>query len=130
MSVKQGIISAVVFLCIIIGVTFYIQSLRADLEKSERNNQLLQQSIEQQSLTIDQMEQSYSKILNLNAEISENINKVNDNIRKYQNTVTQKTDQLSKVAIGKSSLTEKIINDATTKQLKCFELITRGQKCD
>lgn len=130
MSVKQGIISAVVFLCIIIGVTFYIQSLRADLEKSERNNQLLQQSIEQQSLTIDQMEQSYSKILNLNAEISENINKVNDNIRKYQNTVTQKTDQLSKVAVGKSSLTEKIINDATTKQLKCFELITRGQKCD
>ena len=130
MSIKQGIISAVVFLCVVIGVTFYIQSLRADLEKSERNNQLLQQSIEQQSLTIDQMEQSYSKILNLNAEISENINKVNDNIRKYQNTITQKTDQLAKVAVGKSSLTEKIINDATTKQLKCFELITRGQKCD
>lgn len=130
MSIKQGIISAVVFLCVVIGVTFYIQSLRADLEKSERNNQLLQQSIEQQSLTIDQMEKSYSKILNLNAEISENINKVNDNIRKYQNTITQKTDQLAKVAVGKSSLTEKIINDATTKQLKCFELITRGQKCD
>lgn len=130
MSIKQGIISAIVFLCIVIGVTFYIQSLRADLEKSEHNNQLLQQSIEQQSLTIDQMEQSYNKILNLNAEISENINKVNDNIRKYQNTVTQKTDQLSKVAVGKSSLTEKIINDATEKQLKCFELITRGKKCD
>ena len=130
MSIKQGIISAVVFLCVVIGATFYIQSLSEKKKKSERNNQLLQQSIEQQSLTIDQMEKSYSKILNLNAEISENINKVNDNIRKYQNTITQKTDQLAKVAVGKSSLTEKIINDATTKQLKCFELITRGQKCD
>ena len=61
----------VAFSVVILILGLYCKSLKADLEISEQNNKILENSIKVQDETISKLKDDYSKIQNANSELNE-----------------------------------------------------------
>ena len=65
----------ITFSVIILALGLYCKSLKTDLEISEQNNKILENSIKVQDETISKLKDDYSKIQSANSELNELYNK-------------------------------------------------------
>lgn len=61
----------IAFSVVILALGLYCKSLKADLEISEQNNKILENSIKVQDETISKLKDDYSKIQSANSELNE-----------------------------------------------------------
>ena len=61
----------VTFSVVILILCLYCKSLKSDLEISEQNNKILENSIKVQDETISKLKDDYSKIQSANSELNE-----------------------------------------------------------
>ena len=97
----------VTFSVVILILGLYCKSLKSDLEISEQNNKILENSIKVQDETISKLKDDYSKIQSANSELNELYNsqmkrfQIQDAINSFENTL--KTDSVKSKESSKSS---------------------------
>ena len=97
----------ITFSVVILALGLYCKLLKADLEISEQNNKILENSIKVQDETISKLKDDYSKIQSANSELNELYNsqmkrfQIHDAINSFENTL--KTDSVKSKESSKSS---------------------------
>jgi hypothetical protein len=120
----------VIFLIIaaaIAGGYFYIDGLKKDNEILKLNQAKLEDSIETQAIVIEQQKEDFKEIKKANDDIVKQnqilANSIDELRSKFEkvNGLGEKRD-LGKLALEKTSLVEKIINNATENAHRCMEI--------
>ena len=129
----------VTFSVVILALGLYCKSLKADLEVSEQNNKILENSIKVQDETISKLKDDYSKIQSANSELNELYNsqmkrfQIQNAINSFENnlkseTVSTVSNEVSS-AVSKSSK-ECLVSEHKTKvQYSIYECY-KNPKCD
>ena len=84
----------------IFALGLYCKSLKADLEVSEQNNKILENSIKVQDETISKLKDDYSKIQSANSELNELYNsqmkrfQIRDAINSFENNLKSESAEL------------------------------------
>ena len=87
----------ITFSVVILILGLYCKSLKADLEVSEQNNKILENSIKVQDETISKLKDDYSKIQSANSELNELYNsqmkrfQIHDAINSFENNLKSKS---------------------------------------
>jgi len=122
------LIIAGVMLAIVLGAAFYIKNLRADLKVQEQNVLELKRVKDKQQAVIAQQKIDYSKIILINKLLvknSEKLQKDNEALnKKFNYTAAGHSRDLGAITRVKPALINKIVNTATDKVNRCFELAT------
>ena len=123
----------VTFSVVILILGLYCKSLKADLEVSEQNNEILKNSLKVQDETISKLKDDYSKIQSANSELNELYNsqmkrfQIQNAINSFENTL--KTDSVKSKESSKSSK-ECLVSERKTKvQYSIYECY-KDPKCD
>ena len=121
----------VTFSVVILILGLYCKSLKSDLEISEQNNKILENSIKVQDETISKLKDDYSKIQSANSELNELYKnqmkrfQIHDAINSFENNLKSKTVS----AVSKSSK-ECLVSEHKTKvQYSIYECY-KDPKCD
>lgn len=99
----------IVLSAIILALGVYCKSLKSDLEVSEQNNKILENSIKVQDETISKLKDDYSKIQSANSELNELYNsqmkrfQIQDAINSFENNLKSKTVSTVSNKVSKSS---------------------------
>ena len=123
----------VTFSMIILALGLYCKSLKSDLEISEQNNKILENSIKVQDETISKLKDDYSKIQSANSELNELYNsqmkrfQIKDAINSFENTL--KTDSVNSKESTKSSKECLVPEHKTKVQYSIYECY-KDPKCD
>lgn len=109
----------------------YVKGLRSDLEVEKANNSKLVSSVEMQKEVIEQQRIDFENFKVVSANLQKILSQQEESIRKLENKFTQKANgdsrDLGKLAIAKPGLIKNIINKATVKVNRCFELATGAE---
>lgn len=125
----------VTFSVVILILGLYCKSLKSDLEISEQNNKILENSIKVQDETISKLKDDYSKIQSANSELNELYQnqmkrvQIQNAINSFENNL--KSDTVSTVSnvVSKSSK-ECLVSEHKTKvQYSIYECY-KDPKCD
>lgn len=119
---------------IFLFLVFYIYYLRSShrIETLIRENEQLQQTIEQQKRAIESIKQDYAKIVEIRDELNQKIvetQKDTEELRKKLYRENEGKKSLEQLATKKTNLIQKLVNRGTEKALKCLELITEDKEC-
>lgn len=121
----------ITFSVVILALGLYCKSLKADLEISEQNNKILENSIKVQDETISKLKDDYSKIQSANSELNELYQnqmkrvQIQNAINSFENNL--KTETVS--TVSKSSR-ECLVSEHKTKvQYSIYECY-KDPKCD
>ena len=93
----------------IFALGLYCKLLKSDLEISEQNNKILENSIKVQDETISKLKDDYSKIQSANSELNELYNsqmkrfQIHDAINSFENNLKSKTVSTASNVVSKSS---------------------------
>ncbi len=123
----------ITFSVIILALGLYCKSLKTDLEISEQNNKILENSIKVQDETISKLKDDYSKIQSANSELNELYNsqmkrfQIHDAINSFENTL--KTDSVKSKESSKSSK-ECLVSEHKTKVQYSIYKCYKDPKCD
>ena len=123
----------IAFSVVILALGLYCKSLKADLEISEQNNKILENSIKVQDETISKLKDDYSKIQSANSELNELYNsqmkrfQIHDAINSFENTL--KTDSVKSKESSKSSK-ECLVSEHKTKVQYSIYKCYKDPKCD
>lgn len=129
----------VTFSVVILILGLYCKSLKSDLEISEQNNKILENSIKVQDETISKLKDDYSKIQSANSELNELYNsqmkrvQIQNAINSFENNLKSKTvstvsNEVSS-SVSKSSK-ECLVSEHKTKvQYSIYECY-KDPKCD
>lgn len=123
----------ITFSVVILALGLYCKSLKADLEISEQNNKILENSIKVQDETISKLKDDYSKIQSANSELNELYNsqmkrfQIHDAINSFENTL--KTDSVNSKESSKSSK-ECLVPEHKTKVQYSIYKCYKDPKCD
>ena len=123
----------ITFSVVILALGLYCKSLKADLEISEQNNKILENSIKVQDETISKLKDDYSKIQSANSELNELYNsqikrfQIHDAINSFENTL--KTDSVKSKESSKSSK-ECLVPEHKTKVQYSIYKCYKDPKCD
>ena len=125
----------VTFSVLILALGLYCKSLKADLEISEQNNKILENSIKVQDETISKLKDDYSKIQSANSELNELYNsqmkrvQIHDAINSFENNL--KSESVSTVSneVSKSSK-ECLVSEHKTKVQYSIYKCYKDPKCD
>ena len=125
----------VTFSVLILILGLYCKSLKSDLEISEQNNKILENSIKVQDETISKLKDDYSKIQSANSELNELYQnqmkrvQIHDAINSFENNLKSKTVSAVSNAVSKSSK-ECLVSEHKTKvQYSIYECY-KDPKCD
>lgn len=125
----------ITFSVIILALGLHCKSLKADLEVSEQNNKILENSIKVQDETISKLKDDYSKIQSANSELNELYQnqmkrvQIHDAINSFENNLKSKTVSTVSNSVSKSSK-ECLVSEHKTKvQYSIYECY-KGPKCD
>ena len=125
----------VTFSVVILILCLYCKSLKSDLEISEQNNKILENSIKVQDETISKLKDDYSKIQSANSELNELYQnqmkrvQIHDAINSFENNLKSKTVSAVSNAVSKSSK-ECLVSEHKTKvQYSIYECY-KDPKCD
>ena len=125
----------ITFSVLILALGVYCKSLKADLEVSEQNNKILENSIKVQDETISKLKDDYSKIQNANSELNELYQnqmkrvQIQNAINSFENNLKSKTASTVSNAVSKSSK-ECLVSEHKTKvQYSIYECY-KNPKCD
>ena len=120
----------------IFALGLYCKSLKADLEISEQNNKILENSIKVQDETISKLKDDYYKIQSANSELNELYNsqmkrfQIHDTINSFENNLKSKSAELVESKESSKSSKECLVSEHKTKvQYSIYECY-KNPKCD
>lgn len=127
----------VTFSVVILILGLYCKSLKSDLEISEQNNKILENSIKVQDETISKLKDDYSKIQSANSELNELYNsqmkrfQIQDAINSFENNLKSKSAELVETKESTKSSKECLVTKPKKVKVqysiyKCY----KDPKCD
>lgn len=125
----------VTFSVVILILGLYCKSLKADLEISEQNNKILENSIKVQDETISKLKDDYSKIQSANSELNELYQnqmkrvQIQNAINSFENNLKSKTVSTVSNEVSKSSK-ECLVSEHNTKVQYSIYKCYKDPKCD
>ena len=126
----------ITFSVIILALGLYCKSLKSDLEVSEQNNKILENSIKVQNETISKLKDDYSKIQSANSELNELYQnqmkrvQIQNAINSFENNLKSKTAELVESKESTKSSKECLVSEHKTKvQYSIYECY-KDPKCD
>lgn len=123
----------VTFSVVILILGLYCKSLKSDLEISEQNNKILENSLKVQDETISKLKDDYSKIQSANSELNELYKnqmkrfQIHDAINSFENNLKSKTAELTK---SSKSSKECLVSEHKTKVQYSIYKCYKDPKCD
>ena len=126
----------ITFSVIILVLGLYCKSLKADLEVSEQNNKILENSIKVQDETISKLKDDYSKIQSANSELNELYNsqmkrfQIKDAINSFENNLKSKSAELVESKESTKSSKECLVSEHKTKVQYSIYKCYKDPKCD
>ena len=126
----------IAFSVVILALGLYCKSLKADLEVSEQNNKILENSIKVQDETISKLKDDYSKIQSANSELNELYNsqmkrfQIHDAINSFENNLKSKTSELVESKESTKSSKECLVTEHKTKVQYSIYKCYKDSKCD
>ena len=126
----------ITFSVVILALGLYCKSLKADLEISEQNNKILENSIKVQDETISKLKDDYSKIQSANSELNELYNsqmkrfQIHDAINSFENNLKSKTAELVESKESSKSSKECLVTEHKTKVQYSIYKCYKDSKCD
>ena len=126
----------IAFSVVILALGLYCKSLKADLEVSEQNNKILENSIKVQDETISKLKDDYSKIQSANSELNELYNsqmkrfQIKDAINSFENNLKSKTSELVESKESTKSSKECLVSEHKTKVQYSIYKCYKDPKCD
>ena len=125
----------VTFSVVILILGLYCKSLKSDLEISEQNNKILENSIKVQDETISKLKDDYSKIQSANSELNELYNsqmkrvQIQNAINSFENNLKSKTVSTVSNTVSKLSKECLVPEHKTKVQYSIYECY-KDPKCD
>lgn len=125
----------IAFSVVILALGLYCKSLKADLEVSEQNNKILENSLKVQDETISKLKDDYSKIQSANSELNELYKnqmkrfQIHDAINSFENNLKSKTVSVDSNEVSKSSK-ECLVPEHKTKVQYSIYKCYKDSKCD
>ena len=126
----------ITFSVVILALGLYCKSLKADLEISEQNNKILENSIKVQDETISKLKDDYSKIQSANSELNELYNsqmkrfQIHDAINSFENNLKSKSAELVESKESTKSSKECLVSEHKTKVQYSIYKCYKDPKCD
>ena len=126
----------IAFSVVILALGLYCKSLKTDLEISEQNNKILENSIKVQDETISKLKDDYSKIQSANSELNELYNsqmkrfQIHDAINSFENNLKSKTSELVESKESTKSSKECLVSEHKTKVQYSIYKCYKDPKCD
>ena len=126
----------IAFSVVILALGLYCKSLKADLEISEQNNKILENSIKVQDETISKLKDDYSKIQSANSELNELYNsqmkrfQIHDAINSFENNLKTKSAELVESKESTKSSKECLVTEHKTKVQYSIYKCYKDSKCD
>ena len=126
----------IAFSVVILALGLYCKSLKADLEVSEQNNKILENSIKVQDETISKLKDDYSKIQSANSELNELYNsqmkrfQIHDAINSFENNLKSKSAELVESKESTKSSKECLVSEHKTKVQYSIYKCDNEPKCD
>ena len=126
----------IVFSVVILALGLYCKSLKTDLEVSEQNNKILENSIKVQDETISKLKDDYSKIQSANSELNELYNsqmkrfQIKDAINSFENNLKSKSAELVESKESTNSSKECLVTEHKTKVQYSIYKCYKDPKCD
>lgn len=123
----------IAFSVVILALGLYCKSLKADLEVSEQNNKILENSIKVQDETISKLKDDYSKIQSANSELNELYNsqmkrfQIHDAINSFENNLKSETVETKE---STKSSKECLVSEHKTKVQYSIYKCYKDSKCD
>ena len=123
----------IAFSVVILALGLYCKSLKADLEISEQNNKILENSLKVQDETISKLKDDYSKIQSANSELNELYKnqmkrfQIHDAINSFENNLKSETAELTK---SSKSSKECLVSEHKTKVQYSIYKCYKDPKCD
>ena len=123
----------IAFSVVILALGLYCKSLKADLEISEQNNKILENSIKVQDETISKLKDDYSKIQSANSELNELYNnqmkrfQIHDAINSFENNLKSKSAESKE---SSKSSKECLVSEHKTKVQYSIYKCYKDSKCD
>ena len=124
---------------VVFALGLYCKSLKSDLEISEQNNKILENSIKVQDETISKLKDDYSKIQSANSELNELYNsqmkrfQIQDAINSFENNLksnsVKSADSVESKESSKSSK-ECLVTEHKTKVQYSIYKCYKDPKCD
>ena len=126
----------VTFSVVILILGLYCKSLKSDLEISEQNNKILENSIKVQDETISKLKDDYSKIQSANSELNELYQnqmkriQIQNAINSFENNLKSKSTELVESKESTKSSKVCLVSEHKTKvQYSIYECY-KNPKCD
>lgn len=125
----------ITFSVVILALGLYCKSLKSDLEISEQNNKILENSIKVQDETISKLKDDYSKIQSANSELNELYQnqmkrvQIHNAINSFENNLKSKTVSAVSKSVSKSSK-ECLVSEHKTKVQYSIYKCYKDPKCD
>lgn len=126
----------IAFSVVILALGLYCKSLKSDLEISEQNNKILENSIKVQDETISKLKDDYSKIQSANSELNELYNsqmkrfQIHDAINSFENNLKSKSAELVESKESTKSSKECLVTEHKTKVQYSIYKCYKDSKCD
>ena len=126
----------IAFSVVILALGLYCKSLKADLEISEQNNKILENSIKVQDETISKLKDDYSKIQSANSELNELYNsqmkrfQIKDAINSFENNLKSKSAEFVESKESTKSSKECLVTEHKTKVQYSIYKCYKDSKCD
>ena len=112
----------------VLGLYFYIGHLRAENQRLEANNIILQSSLEQEKQTLLQVKKDHEDVIKAKDDLVKKNQDLEKERRKLEDTLNGKIS-LDVLADRKTKLVQDAVNKGTGKVLKCFESISDNKGC-
>ena len=126
----------IAFSVVILALGLYCKSLKSDLEVSEQNNKILENSLKVQDETISKLKDDYSKIQSANSELNELYNnqmkrfQIHDAINSFENNLKSKSAELVESKESSKSSKECLVSEHKTKVQYSIYKCYKDPKCD
>ena len=126
----------IAFSVVILALGLYCKSLKTDLEISEQNNKILENSIKVQDETISKLKDDYSKIQSANSELNELYNsqmkrfQIHDAINSFENNLKSKSAEFVESKESTKSSKECLVSEHKTKVQYSIYKCYKDSKCD
>ena len=126
----------ITFSVVILALGLYCKSLKSDLEISEQNNKILENSIKVQDETISKLKDDYSKIQSANSELNELYNsqmkrfQIQNAINSFENNLKSKSAELVESKESTKSSKECLVTEHKTKVQYSIYKCYKDSKCD
>ena len=116
---------------ILAGAFWYVTGLRADLERSQQNVETLEQSVQEQTRLIDQMQRDQQEILDAREEMENLVRRQSSEIDELRSRFDKSADgterDFGRIAVAKPNLVENIINNGSAEAIRCMEIASGAE---